>query len=310
MKYLVTGGAGFIGSSIAHELIKRGEQVRVIDNFSTGDINNIVDIIDKIELVLGNIQNQLCVQEAMQNIDFVLHQAALPSVKRSVDNPINSNDSNVNGTLNLLVAARDAGVKRFVYASSSSVYGDSEVLPKHEDMELHPISPYAISKLTGEYYCRVFNTIYGLDTVSLRYFNVFGPRQNCDSEYSAVIPKFIKAAFNDDDIIVYGDGEQTRDFTYIDNVVYANLSACKVIDISGKVFNIACSNAVSINTVIHLIGNILGKKIKCIYEDKRLGDVKHSLADITNAGKYFGYLPVVLFNEGLNKTIEWYGRGK
>ncbi len=245
----------------------------------------------------------------MKGIDFVLHQAALPSVARSVDNPIDSNEVNVNGTLNLLVAARDAGVKRFVYAASSSAYGNSPALPKNEDMPSHPLSPYAISKLLGEHYCRIFHTIYELETVSLRYFNVFGPRQDPASPYSAAIPKFINAILKGDPVTIYGDGEQSRDFTYVQNVVNANLLACEAPDAAGQVVNIACGDRISLNQLISVIEGNLGMRAKCVYTEPMPGDVKHSCADITRARELLGYEPAVTFAEGLSKTVEWFANG-
>jgi UDP-glucose 4-epimerase len=304
--YLITGGAGFIGSNIAHELVRRGEKVRIVDNFITGKEENIDDIINDIELIAADIRDLRSMRRAMKGVDFVLHHAALPSVARSVSDPIDSNEVNVNGTLNLLVAARDEGVKRFVFAASSSAYGDTPVLPKREDMSPDPLSPYAISKLIGERYCRVFHNIYNLETVSLRYFNVFGPRQDPASEYSAVIPKFITAMLNSEPLTVYGDGEQSRDFTYVQNVINANILACKATGTSGEVINIACGGQISLNQLISNIGQSIGVKPRCIYAERRVGDVMHSCADISKAKSLLRYEPKVDFDQGLRETVMWF----
>jgi len=307
--YLVTGGAGFIGSNIAHELVRLGEKVRIVDNFSTGHRENICDILDEIELIEADIRDLENMEQAVEGIDFVLHQAAMGSVPRSIKEPINSNEVNVTGTLNLLVAARDAGVKRFIYAASSSIYGDTPGLPKTEDMSPSPLSPYAVSKLMGEHYCRVFHSIYGLETVSLRYFNVFGPRQDPSSEYSAAIPKFIAAILKGEPIAIYGDGEQSRDFTYVQNVVSANLMACKSPDAMGEIINVACGSMFSLNQLIRIIEEELDTKAHCIYTQSRIGDVKHSCADIAKAKSLLGYEPIVTFEGGLRNTVDWYANG-
>lgn len=306
--YLITGGAGFIGSNITHELVKRGENVRVVDNLSTGNKRNINDILDKIEFTKADIRDMERMKRVVEGVDFILHQAALPSVARSVDNPIDSNDVNVNGTLNMLVAARDAGVKKFVFAGSSSVYGDSPVLPKNEDMNTNPLSPYAVSKLLGEHYCRIFYTLYGLKTVSFRYFNVFGPRQDPASQYSAAIPRFINAILKGEELTIYGDGQQTRDFTYIQNVVNANLLACEA-DIAGEVINIACGDQISLNSLILAIEDEVGIKANRIYMQSKPGDVMHSLADIKKAEKLLSYRPLIPFNMGLRETVRWFANG-
>jgi len=306
MRYLITGGAGFIGSNLTEELVRRGRQVRVFDNFSTGRRENLGDFLDKIEIIEGDLRNYHNVREAVEGMDFVLHQAALPSVPRSVSDPISSNDVNVSGTLNLLHAAKDAKVKRLVFASSSSVYGDSPTLPKHENMVPDPLSPYAVSKLAGEKYCQVFSRIYGLHTVSLRYFNVFGPRQNPDSQYSAVIPKFIKAILFDQRPVIFGDGEQSRDFTYISNTVEANILAAEAECPPGMVMNCAVHQRTNLNELVEMINKILGKNIQPLYEKPRPGDVKHSFADISLLKKTLNYEPGVLFEEGLRRTIRWY----
>ena len=304
--YLVTGGAGFIGSNIVHELVKRGEHVRVLDNLSTGRPENLRGILDKIEFIEGDICDENTVRRAVYGVDYVLHQAALPSVQRSVNDPIASNRVNVNGTLNLLMAAREEKVKRFVIASSSSVYGDTPVLPKVEDMPINPLSPYATSKLAAEKYAMNFYKLYGLPTVALRYFNVFGPRQNPKSQYAAVIPKFITAMLKGESPVVYGDGEQSRDFTYIENVVEANLRACHSEKAPGHVVNIACGKRYTLNELLHLLENILEMPANARYEESRPGDVKHSLASIDLAGKVLGYEPRISFEDGLRKTVAWY----
>ncbi len=306
MNYLVTGGAGFIGSNIAIELIKRGEKVRIIDNFSTGRTINLESIKNDIELVDGDIRDFWTVREAVDGIDYILHQAALPSVPRSVKNPLTSNAVNVDGTLNLLEAAKEAKVKRFVFASSSSVYGDTPTLPKNETMALDPLSPYAVSKLTDEKYARVFYNLYGLETVGLRYFNIFGPRQDPNSEYSAVIPKFIKALKTGRKPIVYGDGEQSRDFTYVANAVQANLLAATAGAAPGHAYNIACGARFTLNELLEFLGEIIGVDAAANYDPPRPGDIKHSYADIDYAKGDLKYNPTVDFKAGLKKTVEWF----
>jgi nucleoside-diphosphate-sugar epimerase len=304
--YLITGGAGFIGSNLVVELVNRGEQVRVLDNFSTGYHHNLAGLLDKIELVEGDIRAFHQVQAAVEGVDYVLHQAALPSVPRSIQDPITSNQVNVNGILNLLVAARDAGVKRLVHASSSSVYGDTPTLPKQEDMCPNPLSPYAVSKLTSEKYCQNFSSLYGFETVGLRYFNVFGPRQDPRSQYSAVIPKFITALLAGKTLTVHGDGSQSRDFSYIENVVNANLLACTAPGVGGQVFNIACGERYSLLDLIKSLSTLTGKEARVEHGPARAGDIPHSLADITRAREVLGYEPRVGFEEGLQRTIAWY----
>lgn len=306
MKYLITGGAGFIGSNLAEELLNRGHQVRVLDNFSTGDPKNLEEIQDKIEIIEGDLRNYHNVREAADGMDFILHQGALPSVPRSVGDPISSNDVNVTGTLNVLYAARDAGVQRVVAASSSSVYGDSPTLPKQEDMPMNPLSPYAVSKLAGEKYCQVFAKIYGLHTVALRYFNVFGPKQNPNSQYSAVIPKFITALLNDEAPVIYGDGEQSRDFTYILNTIEANIRATEVDCPPGVVMNCAVHERTDLNTLVDRLNAILGKNIQPIHAEPRAGDIKHSFADIDRLKETLKFTPAVLLDEGLKRTVAWY----
>jgi nucleoside-diphosphate-sugar epimerase len=306
MNYLVTGGAGFIGSNLVEELVRRGESVRVLDNFSTGRKENIAPFFDSIELIEGDIRSYHVIREAVEGIDAILHQAALPSVPRSIKDPITSNDVNVTGTLNILHAAHDAKVKRVVSASSSSIYGDTPELPKHEGMIPNPLSPYAVSKLSGEKYCDVFFKVYGLETVALRYFNVFGPRQDPTSQYSAVIPKFITAMLNDRQPIIYGDGEQSRDFTFIANVVEANILAATKENVGGIAVNCACHGQITLNELVQKINDILHKNIKPIYQKERLGDIKHSYANIQLAQEKIGFQPLISFAEGLKKTIEWY----
>jgi len=305
-KFLVTGGAGFIGSNICKKLVSQRCFVRVVDNLLTGKKGNLADIIDKVEFIQADMGDEDVARSAMKDIDFCLHQGALPSVPRSVDNPAATHQHCLNATFTLLLAARDAGVKRFVYASSSSAYGDTPTLPKIETMQPQPLSPYAAAKLAGEYYAKVFYEVFGLETISLRYFNVFGPHQDPTSQYAAVIPAFVTAILKDERPTVFGDGLQSRDFTYIDNVVEANLLAAKAKKTCGEVINIACGQAVTVNETIDTINGLVGKNIKPIYTDPRPGEVKHSLADITLAEKLIGFKPKVSFREGLQKAIGWY----
>ncbi|NJN81992.1 MAG: SDR family oxidoreductase [Caldilineaceae bacterium] len=300
--YLVTGGAGFIGSNLVEALLARGERVRVLDNLSTGRAENLAAMLDQIEFIEGDIRSYHLVAEAVEGVDFVLHQAALPSVPRSVRDPITSNEVNVIGTLNVLDAARKAGVRRLVAASSSSVYGDNPALPKEECMELRPLSPYAVSKLATELHCQLFTRLYGFETVSLRYFNVFGPRQDPSSQYSAVIPRFISAMLADRPLTVHGDGSQSRDFSYIDNVVDANLRAALAPQAAGAVVNIACGERHSLLDLIDQLGQIIGREARIEHTNARVGDVPHSLADITLAGKLLGYEPQAPFATGLRKN--------
>jgi len=305
-RFLVTGGAGFIGSNICRKLVSQGCFVRVVDNLLTGKKSNLDDIIDKIEFIEADMGAGKVAQEAMEDIDVVLHQGALPSVPRSIEDPALTHKHCMNATFTLLVAASDADIKRFVYAASSSAYGDSPTLPKVETMVANPLSPYAAAKLAGEYYCKVFYTVFGLETVSLRYFNIFGPYQDPTSQYAAAIPAFVTAILKDEPPTVYGDGEQSRDFTYIDNVVEANLLAARVKQTKGEVVNIACGERITINAVIELVNELLGKDVKPDYAAQRTGDVKHSLADISLAQEIIGYRPVVDFGAGLEKAIQWY----
>jgi len=305
-KYLVTGGAGFIGSNIVRELLARGESVRVLDDFSTGRRVNIADVLEQIEFVEGSLENPDVCRSAVDGVAYILHQGAIPSVQRSVEDPLATNNVNANGTLNLLAAARDAGVKRLVFASSSSIYGDSPDLPKREDMAPAPMSPYAVSKLSAEKYCQVFSQIYGLETVCLRYFNVFGLRQDPTSQYSAVIPLFIKAMLNEESPTVYGDGLQSRDFTYVSNVVEANLLAATTPNVAGQVFNLACGQRYTLLDLIATLNEILGTQIEPAFAPARSGDVKHSLADISRVQEKMGYTVQFDFRAGLAKTVEWY----
>lgn len=307
-KFLVTGGAGFIGSNICCKLVSQGCFVRVVDNLLTGKKSNLSAISDKIEFIEADMGNHDVAQQAMKGIDVVLHEGALPSVPRSVDDAAATHKHCVDATFTLLLAARDAKVKRFVYAASSSAYGDTPTLPKVETMPVNPLSPYAAAKLVGEYYCSVFSKVFGLETVSLRYFNVFGPQQDPTSQYAAAIPAFVTSILKDKSPTVYGDGEQSRDFTYVENVVEANLLAARAKKTAGEVVNIACGEAITVNAIIKMINELVDRSVKPIYAPSRKGDVKHSLADITAANKLVGYKPVVLFKEGLQKAIEWYSK--
>jgi UDP-glucose 4-epimerase len=305
-RFLVTGGAGFIGSNLCRKLVAEGCFVRVIDNLITGKLSNLSGITDKIEFIQADMGDPNAAAAAMKNIDIVFHQGAVPSVPRSVADPAMTHQHCVNATFTLLMAARDAGIKRFVYAASSSAYGDTPTLPKVESMTTCPLSPYAAAKLFGEYYCSVFSRVYGLETISLRYFNVFGPYQDPASQYAAAIPAFVTKILNNESPTVYGDGEQSRDFTYVDNVVGANLLAARAKKTSGEVINIACGLRITVNEIINLINQCLGKTIRPAYEPTRAGDVKHSLASIELAKKVIGYEPVVSFQDGLKRAIEWY----
>lgn len=303
MKVVVTGGAGFIGSNLAGELV-RDHDVTVIDNLSTGRIENLDYIRDNIEFIHGSITDLDLLERAFTGADTVFHQAAIPSVQRSVDNPVASNEANVDGTLKVLVAAKDCNVRKVVYASSSSVYGDTPTLPKIEDMKPNPKSPYAVSKLAGEYYCRVFSDVYGLKTASLRYFNVYGPRQNPKSQYAAVIPRFVTRILAHEPPVIFGDGLQTRDFTFVKDVVQANVLAMK--SNSEGVFNIACGSRVSLNELAVKIMEITGIKLDPIHDNPRPGDIKDSLADISSAKNKLGYEPKFNLNSGLEGTIKWF----
>jgi len=305
-EYLVTGGAGFIGSHVTEGLIKRGHDVRIIDNFLTGKRENIASFLDKIELIEGDIRDIDTCRQSLEGVDFVLHQAALPSVPRSIEDPILTSEINIQGTLNLLVASRDAEIKKFIFASSTSVYGDDPRLPKKEGMEGTPLSPYAVSKIAGEKYCQIFSQIYGLPTVCLRYFNVFGPRQDPFSQYAAVIPNFITKVLKGESPTIFGDGEQSRDFTFVLNVVEANFLAAEAQNVSGEIFNIACGEKTTVNSLAKKINALLGKDISPVHDEPRPGDIRHSLADISKARKMLKYEPLVTLDEGMKKTIRWY----
>lgn len=305
-KYLVSGGAGFIGSHLAEELVKRGEVVRVLDNFLTGKRDNIAHLLDKVELIEGDIRDMEVCRRAVRGMDFVLHQAALTSVPRSVEDPLLANEINIRGTLNLLLASKEAKIKKFIFASSSSVYGDDPFFPKKEGKEGKPLSPYAASKRAGEMYCQVFSQIHGVTTIILRYFNVFGPRQDPLSQYAAAIPIFTTRMLRGESPTIFGDGEQSRDFTYVANVVQANILALKAKDVSGEIFNIACGEKTTINSLAEKINKLLKKKIASLYTVPRPGDIRHSFADITKAKKMLKYEPKVSFEEGLRKTIRWF----
>jgi nucleoside-diphosphate-sugar epimerase len=303
-KYLVTGGAGFIGSHIVKRLVENGVQVRVVDNLSTGQARRLDALRSAIQFIEGDLAEEAIARRAVDGIDFVLHQAAVPSVQRSVADPVGTNRANVTATLNLLESCRRAGVRRLVYAASSSAYGDTEVLPKHEDMPSNPLSPYALQKFVGERYCKLYHELFGVETVSLRYFNVFGPGQDPHSEYSAVIPKFIKGLLTKQPITIYGDGEQSRDFTYIDNVVEANLLALEAPDAAGKMCNIGCGERITLNRLVTLLEQQLGTKAQVSYTPSNAGDVRNSLADIERAKALLRYRPEIMIEEGLRQTIE------
>jgi nucleoside-diphosphate-sugar epimerase len=303
--YLVTGGAGFIGSHIAHELLRRGERVRVADSFITGKRENLAPLAD-VELVEGDLADLAVAQRAVAGMDYVLHQAAIPSVPRSVQDPITSNRANIDASVNVLVAARDAGVRRVVYAGSSSVYGNAATLPKVETMGTAPLSPYALQKLVAEQYCQMFTQLYGLQTVTIRYFNVFGPRQDPSSPYSGVISLFIRALVEGRPPTIYGDGGQTRDFTYVANVVDGVLRACTAPDASGEVINVATGGRISLNDLFRALKALTGASVEPIYADTRAGDVRDSQADITKARRLLGYQPTVALEQGLEQTVAWF----
>ena len=305
-KFLVTGGAGFIGSHLAEYLVKRGKRVRVLDNFSTGKRENINPFVERIELITGDVRDREACRQAVKGIDFVLHQAAVCSVPKSIEDPVATNETNIDGTLNLLIAAKDAKVKRFICASSSSVYGDSELLPKVETMNPSPSSPYGVTKHVQEEYCKVFHGIYGLETVCLRYFNVYGPRQDPYSPYSAVIPSFIRSLLRDEPPTIYGDGEQTRDFTYVSDCIMANWQACHAPGIGGEVFNIATGRRIALNRLYRELLSLLGKEVSPIYAPPRQGDIRHSLADITMAKARIQYSPSFDIGAGLKHCLQWY----
>lgn len=303
-RVLVTGGGGFIGSHLVDRLLCAGYRVRVLDNFSTGRLSNLDSAVDEVEVVEGDIQSYERASHATRGCELVFHQAALPSVPRSIQDPLTSTASNVTGTINVLLAARDAGVRRVVYASSSSVYGANPELPKHEDMPTLPISPYAVAKLAGEGYCRAFGEVYGLETVAIRYFNVFGPRQDPRSQYAAVIPNFITALLRGERPTIHGDGEQSRDFTYVENVVGANLLAAEATDVAGGVYNVACGERVTLNELHAELRQLTDVDLDPLHGPARTGDVRHSLADISAARRDLGYEPSVTLRDGLERTVE------
>jgi len=304
---LVIGGAGFIGSNMVRFLLEKGQTVRVLDNFATGKRENLTEVADRIELVEGDIRDIRTVERAVDQAEVIYHLAALGSVPRSVEDPATSHDVNVNGTFNMLDAARKARVRRFIFASSSSVYGQSPVLPQHEGLPLAPISPYGATKAAGEVYCRTFYETYGLETIALRYYNVFGPRQDPTSQYAAAIPLFVSALLRDKPPTIFDDGEQSRGFTYIDNVTQANWLAATAPKTNGQAINISTATAVTVNTVVNTIRRLMGKEhIRPVYSPPRPGDIKHSLADVSLAEKVIGYKPFVSFEEGIEKAIGWY----
>ena len=304
--FLVTGGAGFIGSNMVRFLLEKGEAVRVLDNFETGKHENLTEVADKIEVIEGDIRDESVVRESVKGVQVVYHLAALGSVPRSIDDPRTSNDVNVNGTFNMLEGSREAKVKRLIFASSSSVYGDSPVLPQHEALPLSPISPYGATKAIGEIYCKAFYETYGLETISLRYYNVFGPRQDPNSQYAAAIPLFVSALLCDESPRIFDDGEQSRGFTYIEDVLQANWLAAQVKETHGEAINISTVNAVTVNTVVKTITELLEKDIKPVYAPPRPGDIKHSLADVSLAKEVIGYEPKITFDEGIRMAIDWY----
>ena len=307
MRTLVTGGAGFIGSHIVTRLLELGHDVRVLDNFATGKRSNVVAIGDRIELIEGDIRSYHIVREAVEGVDVIFHEAALPSVPRSINDPITTHEVGVNGTLNILQSARECRVGRVIFASSSSIYGNNPTLPKHEELMPAPASPYAVAKLTGENYFQVFHQLYGLETVALRYFNVFGPRQDPTSQYSAVIPRFIQMMRRGERPTIYGDGEQSRDFTYVDNVVHANLLvATAETGVAGRVFNAACHDQITLNGLVRALNDAIGTTIEPIYTESRLGDVRHSFAAIDRLREAVGYEPQVSFQDGIRRAVEFY----
>ena len=304
---LVTGGAGFIGSHIASALLASGARVRVLDDLSTGHLENIDEIGSAVEFIEGSVADPIALDRAMDGVELVFHEAAIPSVPRSVENPLQTHVASVDGTFSLLLAARDKKVRRVIYAASSSAYGDQPTLPKVEDMSPDPLSPYAVAKLVGEYYCKVFSRVYDLETISLRYFNVFGPRQDPGSQYSGVVSRFISCLLNNERPVIYGDGEQSRDFTYIDNVVSANLKAAETREGIGRVFNVANGDRVTLNQLLAELKDLTGNpQVTAEYKEPRVGDVRHSLADVTAARQLLGYESIVDLRDGLQRTIDWW----
>ena len=304
--YLVTGGAGFIGSNIVGELVRHGETVRVVDNLATGHIENLASVRQKIQWHEADIRDLENIRPDFEGVDYVIHLAAIPSVPRSISDPLTSNAVNIDGILNVLLAARDASAKRLVFSASSAAYGDHPALPRVETQEPRPLSPYALTKLTGEYYCKIFTQVYGLETVALRYFNIFGPRQSPDSPYSGVLSLFISAYMEGKTPAIFGDGEQSRDFTYIQNTVDATLRACTAPESSGRVINVGTGERHTLNETIRILNRIFGVQVTARYDAARTGDVQHSHANISQARKVLGYEPQVRFEEGLNKTVAWF----
>ncbi|MBX4200627.1 SDR family oxidoreductase [Candidatus Parcubacteria bacterium] len=307
-KYLVTGGAGFIGSNIIKKILENGDFVRAVDNLATGRRENIEEFSGhaNFEFMEGDLTDLETAKKSVKGMDIVLHEAAVPSVQRSVEDPLKSHHANITATLHMLIASKEEGIKKFVYASSSSIYGNNPQLPKKEDFPVLPISPYALNKYAGERYAQIFWQLYGLPTICLRYFNVFGPKQDPNSPYSAVIPKFISVALKGEELLMYGDGSQSRDFTFVDNVVAANLLAASSEKGFGEVFNIACGQQTTLNELVGFLQDITKTQIKITHQQNRVGDVMHSLADISKAREMLGYQPLVDFKEGLKKTVQWY----
>jgi nucleoside-diphosphate-sugar epimerase len=306
MRYLVTGGAGFIGSNTVDELVRRGHSVVVLDDLSAGKEENLAEVRNKITFIKGSITDIEVIRKAIYEAEYVIHLAARTSVPRSMKDPVETNRINIDGTLNVLMAARDAKVKRIVFAASSSAYGETPTLPKREDMQPMPISPYGVTKYVGELYAQTFGRCYGLENVCLRYFNIFGPRQDPTSPYSGVLAKFCTAFLEDTEPVIYGDGSQSRDFTFVDNAVHANLLACEAPNASGKVFNVGTGARITLNDIVDTLGRISGKPLAARYDPARDGDIRDSQADITRARDYLGYEPLVHFDEGLERTFEWY----
>lgn len=302
----MTGGAGFIGSHLVRQLLSDGYPVRVLDNYASGKRENLSDVQDKIEMIEGDVADFEVAQRAVEGVDCVFHQAAIPSVPRSVSDPLGCHHATATGVVTMLTAAHKAGTRRFVYAASSSAYGDASALVKEETMPTDPLSPYAVAKLSGENYCRAFHHVYGMETIALRYFNVFGPRQDPLSEYSAVVPRFISALLDEKEVTIYGDGEQSRDFTFIDNVVQANMKAMTASQVGGEVCNVACGESFTLNQLVALLGEIMHVSPRVRYAPARAGDVRHSLADISKAQHLLSYKPEVDFREGVQRTVEYF----
>jgi nucleoside-diphosphate-sugar epimerase len=304
--YVVTGGAGFIGSHVVHELVRRRQVVRVLDNLATGQLANLADVSTHITFHEADIRDLGNITPLVAGADYVIHLAALPSVVRSIEDPLTANAVNLTGTLNVLLAARDTGVKRLIFAASAAAYGDNPTMPRVETLNPDPLSPYALAKVAGEYYCQIFTRIYGLETAALRFFNIFGPRQNPDSPYTGVLSKFVAAYQRGETPVIFGDGQQSRDFTYVDNVVDATLRACSAPGAAGKVINVGVGHAYTLNETISLLNGIFGRQVKPRYDPPRKGDALYSLADISMARQTLGYEPLVSFGEGLRRTVDWF----